>query len=224
MTIYFQKVWNKLRQAELQFQRPPGAVHLLAVTKGRDVALIQQLIAAGQKAFGENYLSEALAKIQALKDKSLEWHFIGNLQANKTRAIAENFAWVHSVNRFKIAKRLNEQRPKDLPPLNICIEVNISEESTKSGAAISEVLDLAYQIRPLTNLRLRGLMAIPKKQHQFEAQCAIYKQIFNLQQQLIEQGLELDTLSMGMSQDFEAAIAAGSTIVRIGTALFQEVL
>lgn len=220
--IFYQKIWNKIRHAELIFHRPADSVRLLAVTKGRELVVIKELILAGQKAFGENYLSEALNKIQALQDYGLEWHFIGNLQANKTRAVAENFAWVHSVNRFKIAKRLSEQRPENLPPLNICLEVNISEEHTKSGVAAAQVLELASQIQELPRVRLRGLMAIPEQAQQFEEQQAIYKKVFNLQQQLIDQGFELDTLSMGMSQDFEAAIAAGSNLVRIGAALFQE--
>lgn len=223
-SIYYQKICNKIRHAERVYHRPADSVRLLAVTKGRELALIKELILAGQKSFGESYLSEAVNKIQALQDLGLEWHFIGNLQANKTRAIAENFSWVHSVNRFKIARRLSEQRPENLPPLNICLEVNISEERTKSGVAATEVFELARQIHELPRLRLRGLMAIPERLRQFEAQRNIYQRIFNLQQQLNAQGFGLDTLSMGMSQDFEAAIAAGSNLVRIGTALFQEVL
>ncbi len=218
--IHYQKICNKIRQAELIFHRPADSVRLLAVTKGREPVVIKELILAGQRAFGENYLSEALNKIHALQDYGLEWHFIGNLQANKTRAVAENFAWVHSVNRFKIAKRLSEQRPDNLSPLNICLEVNISDERTKSGIAAEQVFELASQIQELPRVRLRGLMAIPEQAQQFEQQRAIYKKVFNLQQQLIDHGFVLDTLSMGMSQDFEAAIAAGSNLVRIGTALF----
>jgi pyridoxal phosphate enzyme (YggS family) len=222
MMIFYQKILNRIRQAEKKFHRSPGSVCLLAVTKGRDINQIQQLIIAGQKTFGESYLSEALSKIHVLKDKELEWHFIGNLQANKTRAIAENFSWVHSVNRLKVARRLNEQRPDYLPPLNICLEINISHERTKSGVNPSELMSLAKQIQELPRLRLRGLMAIPEKMNDFEQQRLIYKRVYALQQQLNEQGFNLDTLSMGMSQDFEAAIAAGSNLVRIGSALFEE--
>jgi len=215
-----QNVLDRIRQAEQQFNRPPGSVQLLAVTKGRDISLIRAAIAAGQRAFGENYLQEALQKIQALADPALEWHFIGALQSNKTRAVAENFAWMHTINRFKIAQRLSQQRPAKLPPLNVCIEVNISKEVSKSGVPVEEIKDLATQVRALPRLRLRGLMAIPRPVSDFSQQLSIYRQVYDLQQQLIHQGFELDTLSMGMSNDFEAAIAAGSTLVRIGAAVF----
>ena len=213
------RILEQIRQAERDYQRPEGSVRLLAVTKGRSVQEIQTVAAAGQSAFGESYVREALEKIRALSHFSLEWHFIGTLQANKTRQVAENFAWVHSVNRFKIAERLNQQRPAEMPPLNICLEVNISEEQNKSGVAVAELNELAARVQTLPRLRLRGLMVIPEPAINFQSQYLIYKQVFNLQQQLIAEGFHLDTLSMGMSNDFIAAIAAGSTLVRIGTAL-----
>lgn len=217
-----QTVLGKIRQAEDKYQRPPGSVRLLVVTKGQNIRAIQAVIAAGQRAFGENYLQEALVKINAFAGQCLEWHFIGTLQANKTRGVAENFAWVHSINRFKIAERLNQQRPPELPPLNVCLEVNVSVEQTKSGVSIHALSDLASQVQALPHLRLRGLMAIPEAAPDFERQLLIYKRVYHLQQQLIEQGMTtLDTLSMGMSNDFEAAIAAGSTLVRIGRSIFQ---
>lgn len=217
-----QDILAQIRQAEQRYQRPPGSVRLLVVSKGRDLTAMKAAIAAGQQAFGENYLQEGLGKIQALADYALEWHFIGNLQANKTRMVGEKFAWVHSVNRFKIAERLSQQRPAQLPPLNVCLEVNISSEATKSGASVTELALLARQVQQLPRLRLRGLMVIPKPVAGFAAQLLIYQQVRQLQQQLIAQGIALDTLSMGMSNDFVAAIAAGSTLVRIGTAIFQE--
>lgn len=220
--LHLSKILQRIRQAERDYHRPPGSVRLLAVTKGRDIQTIQLAVAAGQTAFGENYLQEALGKIQALAPLNLEWHFIGTLQSNKTRAVTENFSWVHSVNRFKIAQRLSQQRPERLPPLNICLEVNISEERSKSGMPVNELADLALQVRNLPRLRLRGLMVIPERVAGFQQQLILYKKVYTLQKQLIDRGCVLDTLSMGMSNDFEAAIAAGSTLVRIGTAIFQE--
>lgn len=220
--VSLQKILDRIRQAERDYQRPPGAVRLLAVSKGRSLQAIQTAVAAGQRAFGENYLQEALDKMQALAGLDLEWHFIGALQANKTRAIAENFAWVHSVDRFKIAQRLSQQRPAALPPLNVCLEVNISGEASKSGVPVEALGDLAEQVQRLPRLRLRGLMVIPAPVADFAQQLLIYKKVYTLQQELIAQGFNLDTLSMGMSNDFEAAIAAGSTWVRIGAAIFQE--
>ena len=221
-TLHLSKILQRIRQAERDYHRAPGSVRLLMVTKGRDIQTIQLAVAAGQTAFGESYLQEALDKIQALAPLNLEWHFIGNLQSNKTRAVTENFSWVHSVNRFKIAQRLNQQRPDELPPLNICLEVNISEERSKSGMAVNELTDLALQVKSLPRLRLRGLMVIPERVAGFQQQLILYKKVYSLQKQLIDRGCALDTLSMGMSNDFEAAIAAGSTLVRIGTAIFQE--
>ena len=177
---------------------------------------------AGQSAFGESYVQEALDKIAALRDLPLEWHFIGPIQSNKTRAIAENFSWVHSVDRLKIAERLSAQRPQNLPPLNVCIQVNVSGEDSKSGVSPSEVLELAQAVAQLPRLKLRGLMAIPAPTEGTEAQRIPFAQLRELMRQLNAQGLELDALSMGMSHDFEAAMLEGATIMRIGTAIFGE--
>jgi len=180
--------------------------------------------AAGQRAFGENYLQEALDKIAALKDRApdIEWHFIGPIQSNKTRPIAENFAWVHSVDRLKIAQRLSEQRPAALAPLNICIQVNVSGEASKSGCAPQDLPALAHAVAALPGLRLRGLMAIPEPASSEAEQRRPLRQLRELAEQLRAEGLALDTLSMGMSADLAAAIAEGATMVRIGTAIFGE--
>lgn len=211
---------NQITLCEQEFQRPPGAVKLIAVTKGRSIAELLELYAAGQRAFAESYLQEALEKIPAVADKEIEWHFIGPLQSNKTRKIAEHFSWVQSVDNLNIAKRLNEQRPSHLPPLNICIQVNISAEDTKSGVTADALLELAQQCHLLPHLRLRGLMTIPAPTSDFAAQRAAFKQCFLLWQTLSTQGFDLDTLSMGMSDDFVAAIAEGSTMIRLGRALY----
>ncbi|MGD9659909.1 MAG: YggS family pyridoxal phosphate-dependent enzyme [Porticoccaceae bacterium] len=197
-------------------------IKLLAVSKTQSAEAVRQARAAGLRAFGENYLQEALEKIHALADLDLEWHFIGAIQTNKTRPIAENFAWAHCVDREKIARRLSDQRPAHLPPLNLCIQVNIDGEDTKSGLAPNEVAPLATAIAAMPGLRLRGLMAIPQPQTDLQKQ----RQPFFRLHQLLDTlsalpGLaDLDTLSMGMSADMEAAIAEGATIVRIGTAIF----
>ncbi len=204
--------------------RARGCVRLLAVSKTFAASRVLGLAALGQRAFGENYLQEAVAKISECEHERLvpplEWHFIGPIQSNKTRPIAERFDWVQSVDREKIARRLSEQRPEAAPPLNLCLQVNVSEEPTKSGCAPSEALGLARAIVALPRLRLRGLMAIPQPtddpRHQ-RAQCAAVRAIYD---ELVAAGLELDTLSMGMSDDLEAAIAEGATMVRVGTALF----
>lgn len=175
---------------------------------------------AGMRRFGENYLQEALEKIAALQELDLEWHFIGPIQSNKTRPIAEHFDWVHSVDRLKLARRLSEQRPAGLPPLNICLQVNVSGEQSKSGITLQELPALAQEVATLPRLRLRGLMAIPAPAAGLEAQRQPFRQMRFALEQLIAEGLELDTLSMGMSGDLEAAIAEGATLVRIGTALF----
>jgi PLP dependent protein len=195
-------------------------VRLLAVSKTFSAAAVREACAAGQNCFGENYLQEALAKIAELRDLPLEWHFIGPMQSNKTRAIAENFAWVHSVDRLKIAQRLSEQRPPHLPPLNLCLQVNVSGEESKSGVAPEDVEILAKQIVHLPRLKLRGLMAIPAPANEEKAQRAPYARMRILLNALNAQGLMLDTLSMGMSHDYAAAILEGATIVRIGTAIF----
>lgn len=215
-----QSLLARIRAAEQRHHRPSGSVQLLAVSKTQPVAAIAALAAAGQSAFGENYAQEALDKIAALATLGLEWHFIGPLQANKTRAVAERFAWVHSVDRLKIAERLSVQRPIELPPLNICLQVNIDREPAKHGLDPSEVAAVAQTVATLPNLRLRGLMAIPAPVADFAAQRRPLARLRELQESLNSAGLALDTLSMGMSDDLEAAIAEGATWVRIGTALF----
>src|SRR5690554_1409818 len=200
--------------------RSPDSVSLLAVSKTRSADEVRELSRCGQRAFGENYLQEALDKIEALSDLDLEWHFIGPIQSNKTRPIAEHFDWVHSVDRLKIATRLSEQRPARLPPLNICLQVNISDEASKSGCSLDELPTLAAAVARLPNLRLRGLMAIPKPEDDPQRQRAVFAQVRELLQQLQQSHPGLDTLSMGMSADIDAAIQEGSTLVRVGTALF----
>ena len=213
-------VQAQITQAEHRFHRPPGSVVLLAVSKAKPAAAIRAVAAAGQRCFGENYLQEALQKITELSDLPLEWHFIGPIQSNKTRSIAEHFAWVHSVDRLKIAQRLSQQRPPQLPPLNICLQVNISAETSKSGLTADAVAPVAKQVLGLSGLRLRGLMAIPAPSDDVAEQRQAFAQLRQLQEQLCHDGIALDTLSMGMSADMEAAIAEGATIVRVGTAIF----
>lgn len=208
---------ERIRNAAQAVQRDPASVGLLAVSKTKPASDLREAYAAGLRDFGENYLQEALGKQTELSDLPLIWHFIGPIQSNKTRAIAENFAWVHSVDRLKIAQRLSEQRPAELPPLNICIQVNVSGEASKSGCTPQDLLALAQAISALPNLRLRGLMAIPEPTEDSDEQNAAFAAVRTLQDQL---NLPLDTLSMGMSHDLEAAIAQGATWVRIGTALF----
>ncbi|HEV8312418.1 MAG TPA: YggS family pyridoxal phosphate-dependent enzyme, partial [Burkholderiaceae bacterium] len=185
-----------------------------------DAQAVREAFDAGQRAFGENYVQEALAKIERLSDLQIEWHLIGPLQSNKTRAVAEAFDWVHSVERLKIAQRLSEQRPAQLPPLQLCLQVNISGEASKSGLAPAEVADVAHAVARLPHVRLRGLMAIPEPAGDFAAQRAPHRALRELFDALRRDGLALDTLSMGMSADLEAAIAEGATLVRVGTAIF----
>jgi hypothetical protein len=206
--------------------RDPQSVHLLAVSKTFGADAVLEAATVGQRAFGENYLQEALDKIAAVRAAQpgllLEWHFIGPIQSNKTRPIAENFDWVHSVEREKIARRLSEQRPAHLPPLNVCLQVNISGEASKSGVAPEEVAALAREVAGMPNLKLRGLMAIPEPEEDIERQRVPLRKMRELFASLQAQGLALDTLSMGMSSDLEAAVAEGATIVRIGTAIFGQ--
>lgn len=217
-------VTRRIQKATLTAGRRPGDVRLLAVSKTRTAEEVRMAVAAGQTAFGENYLQEALDKIAALDDLTeLEWHFIGPIQSNKTRQIASQFAWVHSVDRLKIAHRLSEQRAPGLPPLNICLQVNIDNEASKSGCTLEELPALTEAVGELPNLSLRGLMAIPDPD-QPEAQLrtrfrALANALKHLRQDIPEAG-PLDTLSMGMSDDLEMAIAEGATWVRIGTAVF----
>lgn len=195
-------------------------MRLLAISKSQPHEAIRALAELGQRDFGENYLQEALPKIAALSDLELTWHFTGQLQSNKTRPVAQHFDWVHTVDRERIAVRLNDQRPHYALPLNVCIQVRLVEEPGKGGVAPSELLPLAQRIRELPKLALRGLMCIPPPSSDFETQRARFEELARYQRELIAQGFELDTLSMGMSDDFEAAIAAGATWVRIGTAIF----
>ncbi len=210
-------VSQRIRAAADAVQRDASSIHLLAVSKTKPAQAVREAFAAGARDFGENYLQEALGKQAELTDLPLSWHFIGPIQSNKTRAIAENFDWVHSVDRLKIAQRLSEQRPADLPPLNICIQVNVSGEASKSGCSPADLPALADAISALPRLTLRGLMAIPEPTDDRAEQDAAFATVRALQAGL---NLPLDTLSMGMSHDLESAIAQGATWVRIGTALF----
>jgi pyridoxal phosphate enzyme (YggS family) len=216
----FAKVREQLRQAEIDAQRPRNSVQLLAVSKTKPAADIAAAYRLGQRHFGENYLQEALKKQQELAAFNISWHFIGPIQSNKTKPIAQQFAWVHSVDRLKIAERLSEQRPDYLPPLNICLQVNISDEGSKSGIELADLPGLIEQVGKLPNLRLRGVMAIPEPQQDYHAQCLPYRRLYQAARQ-IDRG-DLDTFSFGMSGDLQAAVAEGSTLVRIGTALFGE--
>jgi pyridoxal phosphate enzyme (YggS family) len=211
------QVSSRIHAATLAANRAENSVRLLAVSKTKPAQDLREAYAAGLRDFGENYLQEALGKQLELADLPLIWHFIGPIQSNKTRAIAEHFDWVHSVDRLKIAQRLSEQRPADLPPLNICIQVNVSGEASKSGCTPADLPALAKAISDLPRLKLRGLMAIPEPTEDRAAQDAAFAAVQSLQASL---NLPLDTLSMGMSHDLESAIAQGATWVRIGTALF----
>ncbi|MFN6962083.1 MAG: YggS family pyridoxal phosphate-dependent enzyme [Rhodocyclaceae bacterium] len=202
--------------------RDPATVTLLAVSKTFPAAALRKAHDCGQRAFGESYVQEALAKQAQLADLELEWHFIGPLQSNKTRAVAENFAWVHSVDRLKIAERLSAQRPDHLPPLNVCVEVNIGGEASKSGCAPHEAPAFCRAVAKLPRLRLRGLMTIPAPMPDSALVRRQFAQLRVLCERIRHDGLELDTLSMGMSGDLEEAILEGATIVRVGTAIFGE--
>ena len=215
---------DRIRDAEQLAKRDHGSVTLLAVSKTKPVELMRAAYDAGQRHFGENYLQDALPKMEQLAELDICWHFIGPLQSNKSRAVAEQFDWFHSLDRLKIAQRLSDQRPVDKAPLNVCIQVNISAEESKSGVMPEQVAELAEQIQLLPGLQLRGLMAIPSASLDASGQA----QAFARMRQLLEQlqasaqlnGLQLDTLSMGMSADLDVAVAQGSTMVRIGTAIF----
>ena len=217
-----QAVIARIDEAASRFGRTPGGVALLAVSKTWPAAAVREAAAAGQRAFGENYVQEGVDKAAELAALGLQWHFIGPLQSNKTRAVAEVFAWVHTVDRFKIAQRLSEQRPEALPPLQLCLQVNISGEASKSGVTLGEVGDLARQVAKLPRLKLRGLMAIPAPSDDFSQQRQAFARLREVFEQLNRDGLQLDTLSIGMSHDLEAAIAEGATIVRVGSAIFGE--
>ena len=213
---------KQLHDVEIKHHRQKGSVSLLAVSKAQAIERVIAAIEAGQKRFGESYLQEALDKIKRLDNPSLEWHFIGAIQSNKTPEIAENFSWVHTVSRIKIAEQLNRFRSQNLSPLNVCIQVNISGEATKQGVALTEVLKMAEIISTLKRLTFRGLMAIPAKSDDFSEQRRAYEQMAAIQERLQSLGFPVDTLSIGMTDDLEAAIAAGSTMVRVGTAIFGE--
>ena len=216
-------VRHRLEEAARDANRDPQEVLLLAVSKTRSAEDIRSAMAAGLTHFGENYVQEAVEKIERLGSENLQWHFIGPLQSNKTRIVAEHFHWVHSVDRLKIAQRLSEQRPAELGPLHICLQVNIDNEASKSGFSLDQVVAAAEEIAQLPNLRLRGLMAIPRAEQSMEKQQSAFSALYKLRQQInqsLDNSEKLDTLSMGMSNDLEAAIAQGSTIVRVGTDIF----
>ena len=213
-------VQARIAHACIQAQRSADAVTLLAVSKTFGPEAVQEAYAAGQTRFGENYIQEAVQKITALRHLPLQWHCIGPIQSNKTRVVAEHFDWVHTVDRLKIAQRLSEQRPTHLPPLQVCIQVNVDGGATKSGLLPQDALALAQQIVALPGLRLRGVMSIPEPAPDFIAACAVFARARGLFDAINAQGLGLDTLSMGMSADLEAAIQEGSTMVRVGTAIF----
>ena len=198
----------------------PGSVGLLGASKFQPLGAVVELAGWGLRRFGENYLQEAEAKIRALPSQELEWHFIGAVQSNKAKAVAEQFSWVHAVDRLRIAKRLSDARWPDLPPLNICLQINLDAEGSKAGVDPGETSALAHQLVDLPRLVLRGLMAIPAPQQGFNAQREAFRRLRDIYEDLRSQGFDLDTLSMGMSADLDAAIAEGSTLVRIGTALF----
>ena len=217
-----QQVHQRISRACALSQRPVRSVTLLVVTKTFGPDAVREAFAAGERRFGENYVQEGIDKIAALADlrADVEWHLIGPLQSNKTRVVAEQFDWVHSVDRLKIAQRLSEQRPAQLAPLQLCLQVNISGEASKSGLAPGEVAEVARQVAALPGVRLRGLMAIPEPAGDVEAQRAPHRALRLLLEQLNAGGLALDTLSMGMSADLDAAVAEGATMVRVGSAIF----
>ena len=220
ITANLQTVRERIAAACLAAGRDPQAVRLLAVSKTFSAAAVAEAHAAGQTAFGENYIQEAVEKMAALRQLPLEWHCIGPIQSNKSRLVAEHFDWVHTVERLKIAQRLSEQRPAELPPLQVCIQVNVDAGASKSGVAPQEALALAQAVAALPRLRLRGLMCIPEPAPDFESARAVFARAKTLFDELNRAGLQLDTLSMGMTADLEAAIHAGSTLVRVGTAIF----
>ena len=228
MTNIFKQVTNvkqKIADAAQQVQRNSAQIQLLAVSKTKPVSLIKQAYQSGLRHFGENYVQESIEKIKQVKDDNdfdepIYWYFIGPLQSNKTRPVAENFDWVQSLDRFKIAQRLNDQRPSELPELNICLQVNISGEASKSGTTLSQVLELASQVNNLPRLKLRGIMAIPEKTDNNERLEKQFQALHNIYLTLQELYPEVDTLSMGMSGDLESAIRCGSTMVRVGSDLF----
>ena len=214
------RVRAAIARAEAQAGRPHGSVRLLAVSKTKGTPAIRAALAAGQHDFGENYLQEALAKIHELKDEKIYWHFIGSIQSNKARDIAGHFDWVHSIEKVSIAQRINRLRPETLPPLNVCLQVNIDQEPSKSGCRIGQLNALADEVARLPNLKLRGLMAIPSPTADVQQQYKTFTELYTLFEQLKHRHSDADILSAGMSSDFEQAIRAGTTLIRIGTAIF----
>ena len=220
LTLHVNHVRSRIRQAAEAAGRDPAAVTLVAVTKAQTAETIRMAATAGVTDFGENYLQEASAKMDRLADLALRWHFIGGVQSNKTSAIAARFDWVHSIDRMSIARRLSEQRPFHAPPLNLCIQVELVPEPNKGGVAPDEVRPLAAAVAELPRVRLRGLMCVPPPQPDVAAERGVFARLRALLEELNASGHNLDTLSMGMSGDFESAVAEGATLVRIGTALF----
>ena len=220
ISVALAQIRQRISDAEQRFSRDPDSVQLLAVSKTKPVANIQAAINAGQVYFAENYLQEAIEKIKHFNNPHLIWHFIGSIQSNKTRDIAQHFQWVHTIDRIKIARRLNEQRPEHLPPLNICLQINISGENSKSGIAPDELSRLADDCASLANIKIRGLMAMPAQDSDFEKQRIPFRELKQLFTECQSRHPGLDTLSMGTTNDLEAAIAEGATMVRIGTAIF----
>ena len=220
LTLHVNHVRSRIRRAAVAADRDPAAITLVAVTKSQTAESIRLAATAGVTDFGENYLQEAAAKMDLLADLSLRWHFIGGIQSNKTRAIAERFDWVHSIDRLSVARRLSEQRPFHAPPLNLCIQVELVPEPNKGGVAPGDVRPLAAAAAELPRVRLRGLMCVPPPQTNDMETRAVFARLRTLLEELNASGHNLDTLSMGMSGDFESAIAEGATLVRIGTALF----
>lgn len=216
------RIRSRIKQSAQACKRDPNSILLLAVSKRKPVEDIRLAYGLGQRDFGENYLQEAEQKMQQLEDLDICWHFIGAIQSNKTRHIAEAFDWAHCIDRLKIAQRLSDQRPAELAPLNVCIQVNLDHEESKAGIDLDQVPQLAAAISDLPGIRLRGLMSIPAPRSEFDAQRAVFARLAEALQSLEQQGISCDTLSMGMTQDMEAAIAEGSTLVRIGTAIFGE--
>ena len=220
ITDHIAETLERVRFAQSAAGRAVADVTVLAVSKQQPVAAIQAAYQAGLRDFGENFLQEAIVKHRELETLDITWHFIGRIQSNKTRDIAEMFQWVHTIDRLKIAARLNDQRPHFSPPLNVCIQVNQAGETQKAGVDESEVAELARAVMSLPRLRLRGLMTLPPATPNPESNASLFARLNTLKAALIEDGIPLDTLSMGMSADFEVAIGQGSTIVRIGTAIF----
>ena len=222
LTTRFQQTLTRISSAAASCGRNPDEIQLIAVSKMQPASAIRALYECGQRDFAENYLQEALPKLEALKELDVVWHYIGQLQANKTRSVAEHFAWVHALDRARIAMRLNDQRPHHAPALQVCLQVRLGDEAGKGGVVPSDALALAREVITLPRLKLRGLMCVPPPETSFVAQKAWFDQLVACQREIIAAGIPLDTLSMGMSGDLEAAIAAGATCVRIGTALFGE--